>query len=134
MKATTNETAIPPRPNSPVEEQREKVMRTNKHEDQHTWGRAADFRVHKLQHEQQEATPTENRFLKALHWMRCPECGHELASQRHGSIEIDICQSCGGVWLDSIALQAIVAVENEFLRSCLSHLGKPLTTNRKNAL
>ena len=81
-----------------------------------------NYQEQKLQQEPPEATPTEKRFLKALHWMRCPKCGHALRTERHGSLDIGFCASCRGVWLDATALETLVAPENDFVRSCLRNL------------
>ncbi len=81
-----------------------------------------NFQFQKLQQGQQEATPTEKRFVKALHWMRCPKCGQALTTERHSGVDIDVCPDCGESCLEPAALEAIVAPENEFLRSCLRHL------------
>jgi len=86
-----------------------------------------------LQRQQQEATPTEKRFLKALHWMRCPKCGHALATERHGSVNIDYCPDCRGAWLDIPAFEAIIASDNDFLRSCLRNLHRERYTNHQLA-
>jgi len=83
------------------------------------------FRMQKLQNERQQATPTESRFLKALHWMRCPKCGHQLAAERSGSIEIDICPSCRGIWMDGKQLERVIETESGFLRRCLRALCGP---------
>jgi hypothetical protein len=87
-----------------------------------SWEHEANFRMQKLQLERKDETPAENRFLKALHWMRCPQCGHALATERHGSIDLDLCTNCHGVWLDATALDAIAAPENDFLRFCLRRI------------
>jgi hypothetical protein len=34
------------------------------------------------------------------HHMKCPKCGHDLAERELGSIRIDECTSCRGIWLD----------------------------------
>ncbi len=95
----------------------------NPHDAQETsWEHEANFQMQKLHQEQQQPNPTEKRFLKALHWMRCPKCGHALATERHGSVDLDYCPLCRGVWLDLAALEAVVAPENDFLRSCLRNL------------
>ena len=72
--------------------------------------------------EHQEPTPAEKRFMKALHWMRCPKCGEALQTERHSALEIDVCPDCRTVCLGPTALEAIVAPENDFLRSCLRNL------------
>ena len=79
----------------------------------------ANFQLRKLRQKQPEPTPTENRFLKALHWMRCPKCGHGLTTRRHGSVDVDSCANCCGLWLSATALEALAASDNELLRSSL---------------
>ena len=97
-------------------------MKPSQSEDQYVGKHETNFRMQKLHEKQQEATLTENRFLKALHWMRCPKCGHELKTEYHGPVGIDVCRSCGGAWLDSLVLEAVLAAENDLLRSCLRNL------------
>src|SRR5262245_83338 len=89
-------------------------------EHEHSWEHQTNFQMEKLHRHQEEPTPTEKRFLKALHWMRCPKCGHALATERHGPVDVDYCPDCRGVWLDTAALESIVAPDNIFLRSCLA--------------
>ena len=54
--------------------------------------------------------------------MHCPKCGLRLAAEQNGKVEIDVCPSCRGVWLDANELETIVATESGFLRSCLKIL------------
>jgi ribosomal protein L37AE/L43A len=88
----------------------------------HTCAHIGHFPIPRRERARQEANPTEKRFLKALHWMRCPKCGHELTAERHSSVEIEVCPECRGIWLDPAALEAVAADENDFLRSCLRNL------------
>lgn len=76
-------------------------------------------RLEKLETEQQAVAEAEKRQLKALHWMHCPKCGQTLATQCRGEVEIDVCPSCRGVWLDANELETIVATEGSVLRSAL---------------
>ena len=99
-----------------------KPMKPSQTEDLHVREDEMNFRMQQIQQKQQEATQMERRFLKRLHWMRCPKCGMELTCERHGTVEIDVCQACRGVWLDARELEAIVATESGFLRSCLRAL------------
>lgn len=92
----------------------------------------ASFRLQRLQHEQQHATHMERRFLKVLHWMHCPKCGHELASEREGPVVIDVCPSCGGIWLDANDLKAIVTTDSSCLLSLLRFLREPAKTKESN--
>jgi uncharacterized protein len=47
-----------------------------------------------------ELAAQERERLKQLHWMRCPKCGLELQMVKEGSVEVDTCFNCKGVWLD----------------------------------
>lgn len=38
--------------------------------------------------------------LKRLHYMKCPNCGMDLHALKKGSLEIETCFHCRGVWLD----------------------------------
>lgn len=57
----------------------------------------------------------EREQLKALHWMRCPKCGMELAEISHRGVRLDRCTSCTGVWLDAGELEQVVDAESGFL-------------------
>ncbi len=39
--------------------------------------------------------------------MRCPRCGKSLSTVRVGSLETDICHSCGGIWFDRFELSKV---------------------------
>lgn len=41
--------------------------------------------------------------------MNCPRCGNDLAEVVKHSVTIDICSSCGGMWLDKGELAKITA-------------------------
>jgi hypothetical protein len=97
-------------------------MKTNRIEDQHIWDTERYFRLQKLELEQQATAETEKRRLRELHWMRCPKCGQELATEHYGPVEIDLCPSCRGLWLDANELETIVASESSLFHSCLKVL------------
>ena len=97
-------------------------MKPSTVEDQHIWELEMQRRLEKLETEQQAAAEIEKRQLKELHWMHCPKCGQSLVTQTRGDVEIDVCPSCRGVWLDANELETIVASEGTVLRSCLRSL------------
>jgi uncharacterized protein len=97
-------------------------MKSNRAENQHVWKQELNCRLQKLEAEQQATTETEKRRLKELHWMHCPKCGQELITENYGPVEIDLCPSCRGIWLDANELETIVASENGLLGSCLKIL------------
>lgn len=45
--------------------------------------------------------------LKKLHWMCCPKCGHAMKTQVLQDLEIDMCTSCEGIFLDRGELETI---------------------------
>jgi hypothetical protein len=102
-------------------------MKPSKIEDQHIWEHELNCRLQRLEAEQRAITGTEKLWLKELHWMHCPKCGRELATESHGSVEIGLCPSCRGLWLDANELETIVASESKsgLLRSCLTILRGP---------
>ena len=93
-------------------------------EDQHIWEQELQRRLQKLEAEQHETAEAEKQRLKDLHWMHCPKCGQKLTTEHHGAVEIDLCPSCRGVWLDANELETIVASESSLFRSCLKILGR----------
>lgn len=101
------------------------AMKPSSLEDQHIWEHELKTRLEKLEAEQRATAEAEKRRLKELHWMHCPKCGQELTPQNHGPVEIDLCPSCRGLWLDANELEAILANENKRggLRSLLTLMG-----------
>lgn len=97
-------------------------MKPSSVEDQHIWEIEMHRRLEKLEVEQQAQAKAEKRELKELHWMHCPKCGQKLVTQSRGGVEIDVCPSCRGVWLDANELETIVASEGSLLRSALRSL------------
>lgn len=76
-------------------------------------------RLVKLEQDQRAQTKAERARLKELHWMRCPKCGQPLAAERLDSVEIDVCPSCKGVWLDAGELGTIMDKNGGLLQSCM---------------
>ncbi len=94
-------------------------MKQTKTEDEYVWVHELQNRIGKLAKEQQAKSETEKRRLKELHWMRCPKCGQQLATETCDSVEIDVCPSCKGVWLDAGELGTSVEGTGSFFQSCL---------------
>ena len=96
-------------------------MKPNKNEDEHIWVREMQQRMAKLEREQQAESEAVKRHLKEAHWMHCPKCGQTLSPEKCGSVEIDVCPSCKGVWLDKGELGTIVegADQGTFFHTCL---------------
>jgi len=59
----------------------------------------------------QQAAETESRQrteLQQLHYMKCPKCGMDLHTLKKGTVEVDTCFNCNGVWLDAGELEQMV--------------------------
>ncbi len=49
----------------------------------------------------------EKQKAKALHWMKCPKCGMDLATVDFQGVSIDRCTSCGGTYFDAGELEEV---------------------------
>jgi hypothetical protein len=96
----------------------------HQNEDQHILELEIRRRLEKLEAEQKAMANEEKKRQKELHWMHCPKCGNELSTQLYGQVEIDVCPSCRGLWLDANELETIVASESGLFKSALKILGK----------
>ncbi len=94
-------------------------MKRTKSEDEYVWVQELQNRLAKLEQEQQAQSKAEKARLKELHWMHCPKCGQELVTEECDSVEVDVCPSCKGVWLDAGELGTIVERTGSFFHSCL---------------
>ena len=96
-------------------------MKPKRHEDEYVWVEELQQRMAKQQKEQQAASAAEKIRLKEAHWMHCPKCGQKLSMEKCGAVEIDVCPSCKGVWLDAGELGTIVenAAQGSFFHNCL---------------
>ena len=56
-------------------------MKHTKTEDEYIWVHELQTRMARLEKEQQAQTQAEKFRLKELHWMHCPKCGQELATE-----------------------------------------------------
>ena len=99
-------------------------MKPNKNEDEYIWVQEMQLRMAKLAKQQQSESEAEKHRLKLTHWMHCPKCGQKLSPEKCGSVEIDVCPSCKGVWLDKGELGTIVegADQGSFFYNCLQIL------------
>jgi len=96
-------------------------MKPKNIEDEHVWVQEMQQRITKLAKEQQAESEAEKLRMKEAHWMHCPKCGQKLSLEKCGSVEIDVCPSCNGVWLDKGELVAIVESSDQgsFFHTCL---------------
>lgn len=55
-----------------------------------------------------DAERAEQERKKAL--MKCPKCGGDLKEEDRGSVKVDVCQDCKGMWLDAGELDLLQKV------------------------
>ena len=96
-------------------------MKPYKNENEYIWVQELQQRMAKLKEQQQAESEAEKLHLKEAHWMHCPKCGQKLAMEKCGTVEMDVCPSCKGVWLDTGELGTIVesAGQGSFFHTCL---------------
>ncbi len=94
-------------------------MKPNNTEDEYVWVHELRERIERLAKEQQAQSQAEKLRLKETHWMHCPKCGQRLATEECDSVQIDVCPSCKGVWLDAGELGTIVEKRGSFFHACL---------------
>ncbi len=46
------------------------------------------------------------------HFMKCPKCGSDLEEKRMGSVAVDSCPECKGLWLDAGELELVRQVRD----------------------
>jgi hypothetical protein len=79
----------------------------------------------KRQEEREANEKAEERArVKALHFMKCPKCGHDLKTEALEAIEIDRCTFCEGFFLDAgeieqLFLQRKAPERQSFMRRLL---------------
>jgi uncharacterized protein len=46
------------------------------------------------------------------HFMKCPKCGNDMKEEDRGHVKVDVCASCGGMFLDAGELELMRKVES----------------------
>ena len=72
-----------------------------------------------------ETELAEQQRLKALHHMRCPKCGMEMHEVRLRGVDVDVCFSCNGVFLDQGELEHLQKPESKGVMSAILNWFKP---------
>ncbi len=84
-------------------------IKPSDNEDQYFLEQELKNLLEKSRQEQAAMAGSEKKRLKDLHYMHCPKCGQKLFVEKYGTVEVDVCGSCRGLWLDAHELDAIVA-------------------------
>ena len=83
-------------------------VKPSDNEDQYFLEQELKKLLEKSRKEQAAMAGTEKKRLKDLHYMHCPKCGQKLFVENYGTVEVDVCGGCRGLWLDANELDAIV--------------------------
>jgi uncharacterized protein len=78
---------------------------------------ASKHRQHEENLKQEKIAADEQN--KALHYMKCPRCGHDLLKKRMTQIEVEQCSSCGVLVLKPEDIDNFVADEKSILKSLI---------------
>jgi len=99
---------------------------TSEKEEQYFKEQELKQRLHQATEQQAKLAEAEKQRLKEAHWMHCPKCGQTLVTEKYGTVDVDVCPSCRGLWLDASELEQILASTQKTgpLRSFLKILGK----------
>jgi len=46
--------------------------------------------------------------LRAVHWMKCPKCGHDMETVKLEGIEVENCTFCMGVYFDRTEIESLL--------------------------
>lgn len=75
--------------------------------------------------QQRETADAEKARLKQLHWMRCPKCGMQMHEVRMRGVDVDVCFSCNGVFLDQGELEHLEKPESKGVMGAILNWFKP---------
>ena len=74
-----------------------------------------------------EKHAAELKQLKDLHWMHCPKCGMEMQEIKYRGVDVDVCFSCSGIFLDQGELEHLDKPEAKGVMSSILNWFKPET-------
>jgi len=55
----------------------------------------------------------ERERLKALHFLKCPRCGHDMKVENLDGVEIDRCTHCEGVFFEAGELEQLLVARQK---------------------
>lgn len=69
----------------------------------------------------------ELKALKDLHFMHCPKCGMQMQEIKYRGVDVDVCFSCNGIFLDQGELEHLEKPESKGVMSSILNWFKPET-------
>jgi hypothetical protein len=74
-----------------------------------------------------EKEAAELKRLRDLHFMHCPKCGLQMHEVKLRGVDVDVCFSCSGVFLDKGELEKLEQPESRGVMSSILNWFKPET-------
>ncbi len=74
-----------------------------------------------------EKEAAELKQLKEQHWMHCPKCGLQMHEMRLRGVDVDVCFSCNGVFLDQGEIEKLQKPESHAVMTAILNWFKPET-------
>jgi hypothetical protein len=66
-----------------------------------------------------ETASEDRQRLRELHYMHCPKCGMKMQEVRFRNLDVDVCFSCDGIFLDKGEIDAIAAPQQKGIMSAI---------------
>jgi uncharacterized protein len=76
-----------------------------------------------------EKEAAELKALKEQHWMHCPKCGLPMHLMKLQGVDMEVCFSCNGVFLDKADLEKLQKPEHHAVMGAILNWFKPETQN-----
>jgi Zn-finger nucleic acid-binding protein len=74
-----------------------------------------------------EKEAAELKQLRDLHHMHCPKCGLKMQEMKLRGVDVDVCFSCNGIFLDQGELEKLEKPESRAVMSAILNWFKPET-------
>ncbi|HTN53323.1 MAG TPA: zf-TFIIB domain-containing protein, partial [Anaeromyxobacter sp.] len=67
----------------------------------------------------------EKKRLRDLHHLHCPKCGMKMEEVRFRNLDVDVCFSCNGIFLDQGELEHLERPESRGVMSAILNWFRP---------
>ncbi len=74
-----------------------------------------------------EKEAAELKRLKDLHFMHCPKCGMDMHEIPYRGVDVDVCFSCNGIFLDEGEIKRLEKPESKGVMTAILNWFKPET-------
>jgi len=70
----------------------------------------------------EKETAAHREQLRALHYLKCPKCGHDMVEQDYSGVTVERCSFCEGLFFDAHELEDLMLKRQEERRSLVRRL------------